>query len=45
MSRELVLPLIEERDIDEDVIWVNAGANRQALLLPVAMQGQLSYVI
>lgn len=33
ISRELVLPLINERDIDEDVVWVNAGANRQALLL------------
>ncbi len=33
ISRELVLPLINERDFDEDVIWVNAGANRQALLL------------
>src|SRR5215212_1053799 len=33
ISRELVLPLIDERDIDENVIWVNAGANRQALLL------------
>ena len=33
ISRELVLPLIDERDIDEDVIWVNAGANRQALLV------------
>ena len=33
ISRELVLPLIDERDFDEDVIWVNAGANRQALLL------------
>ena len=32
-SRELVLPLIDERDIDEDVIWVTAGANRQALML------------
>ena len=33
IARELVLPLINERDFDEDVIWVNAGANRQALLL------------
>ncbi|HEX7331011.1 MAG TPA: alkaline phosphatase family protein [Pyrinomonadaceae bacterium] len=33
LSRELVLPLINERDIDEDVIWVSAGANRQALIL------------
>lgn len=33
LSRELVLSLIQERDIDEDVIWVTAGANRQALLL------------
>jgi hypothetical protein len=33
ISRELVLPLIDERDFDEDVIWVSAGPNRQALLL------------
>jgi hypothetical protein len=33
ISRDLVLPSIVERDIDEDVIWVSAGANRQALLL------------
>ncbi len=33
LSRDLVLPLIDERDIDEDVIWVTSGANRQALLL------------
>jgi HAMP domain-containing protein len=33
ISRELVLPLIDERDIDEDVIWVSAGADRQALIL------------
>ena len=33
LSRELVLPLLEDRDIDQDVIWVTAGANRQALLL------------
>src|SRR5262249_34478196 len=33
LSRELVLPLIDDRDIDEDVIWVSASANRQALLL------------
>ncbi|HET9477838.1 MAG TPA: hypothetical protein VFO72_00740, partial [Pyrinomonadaceae bacterium] len=33
LPRELVLPLIEDKDIDEDVIWVAAAANRQALLL------------
>jgi len=33
LSRDLVLPLINERDIDPDVIWVTAGANRQALIL------------
>jgi hypothetical protein len=33
LPRELVLPLISEKDIDEDVIWVTAGPNRQALLL------------
>jgi len=30
---ELVLPLISDKDIDEGVVWVSAGANRQALLL------------
>jgi Type I phosphodiesterase / nucleotide pyrophosphatase len=33
LPRDLVLPLIDDRDIDEDVVWVTAGANRQALLL------------
>ncbi len=33
LTRDLVLPLINEGDIDEDVIWITAGANRQALLL------------
>jgi hypothetical protein len=33
LSRDLVLPLIKDRDIDEDVIWVTTGADRQALLL------------
>src|SRR5205085_9762260 len=44
ISRELVLPLIEDRDIDEDVIWVTAGADRQALLLSrTGVNGQLSF--
>ena len=33
LPRELVLPLIEDKDIDPDVIWVSAAPNRQALLL------------
>ena len=33
ISRELVLPLLDDRDVDEDVIWVSAGADRQALIL------------
>ena len=33
LTRDLVLPLINERDIDEDVTWISAGADRQALLL------------
>ena len=33
LSCDLVVPLINDRDIDEDVIWVTAGADRQALLL------------
>jgi hypothetical protein len=43
LSRDLVAPLLDERDIDPDVIWVTAGANRQALLLSRRDgQGQLS---
>lgn len=43
LPRDLVLPLIEDRDIDEDVVWVTAGANRQALLLSRRNeQGELS---
>ena len=33
LPRELVLPLIEDKEIDPDVIWVTGGPNRQALLL------------
>jgi type I phosphodiesterase/nucleotide pyrophosphatase len=33
LPRELVLPLIEDKEIDPDVIWVTAAPNRQALLL------------
>jgi hypothetical protein len=33
LPRELVLPSISDQDIDQDVVWVTAGANRQALLL------------
>jgi type I phosphodiesterase/nucleotide pyrophosphatase len=33
LTRDLVLPFINERNIDEDVIWVSAGTDRQALLL------------
>ena len=33
ISRELVLPLLDDKNIDEDVIWVSDDANRQALLL------------
>lgn len=43
LARDLVLPLIDDRDIDEDVVWVSAGANRQALLLSRRnAQGKLS---
>jgi hypothetical protein len=43
LSRDLVVPLLDERDVDPDVIWVTAGANRQALLLSRRdAQGQLS---
>ncbi|HJP90457.1 MAG TPA: alkaline phosphatase family protein [Pyrinomonadaceae bacterium] len=44
ISRELVLPLIDDRDIDEDVVWVTTGANRQALLLARhGANGELSF--
>jgi hypothetical protein len=44
LPRELVLPLVEDKDIDADVIWVTAGANRQALLLSRHdANGQLSF--
>jgi hypothetical protein len=44
LSKELVAPLIDDRDIDEDVVWVTAGANRQALLLSRrAANGELSF--
>lgn len=33
VPRELVLPQIEDKNIDPDVIWVTGGANRQALIL------------
>ena len=33
LDRELVLPFIDDKEIDKDVIWVSAGADRQALLL------------
>ncbi|HEY2964092.1 MAG TPA: hypothetical protein VGJ37_16850, partial [Pyrinomonadaceae bacterium] len=43
LPRELVLPLIEDKDIDQDVIWVTSAANRQALLLSRRdANGQLS---
>jgi hypothetical protein len=43
LSRELVLPLIEDKQIDDDVIWVSGGANRQALILSRReADGQLS---
>jgi hypothetical protein len=43
LSRELVLPLIDDKEIDEDVVWITAGANRQALLLSRRdANGQLS---
>jgi hypothetical protein len=44
LARELVLPLIDDKNIDADVVWVTAGPNRQALIL--ARQdpsGQLSF--
>jgi len=43
LTRDAVLPLINERDIDKDVILISAGADRQALLLSRrGADGQLS---
>jgi hypothetical protein len=43
LDRELVLPLIDDKEIEKDVIWVSAGANRQALILSRReADGQLS---
>lgn len=33
LPRDLVLPLLTDKNVAEDVIWVSTGANRQALLL------------
>ena len=44
LSRELVLPSINEKDIDEDVIWVSNSTDRQALILSRRDEnGQLSF--
>jgi hypothetical protein len=44
LPRNLVFPLLNERDIDPDVIWVTAGANRQALLVSrTDANGHLSF--
>jgi type I phosphodiesterase/nucleotide pyrophosphatase len=44
ISRELVLPSIDDKDIDEDVIWISNDANRQALILSRRdTDGQLSF--
>src|SRR6185369_3878702 len=43
LTRDLMQPLINERDIDPDVIWVTAGSDRQALILSRRdANGQLS---
>jgi type I phosphodiesterase/nucleotide pyrophosphatase len=43
LSRDLVLPLIDDKNIDADVVWVTAGPNRQALILSRQdANGQLS---
>ena len=43
LPRDLVRPLIVDTNIDEDVIWISAGAERQALLLSrTNAEGQLS---
>jgi hypothetical protein len=44
ISRDLVLPLIDDKNIDEDVIWVSNSVTRQALILSKRdANGQLSF--
>ena len=44
LPREWVLPLTDDKDIDEDVIWVSNSINRQALILSKHdANGQLSF--
>ncbi len=44
LSAPLVLPLLNETDISEDVVWVNGGKGKEALLLARAdSRGQLSF--
>jgi hypothetical protein len=44
LPRDLVLPLIDDKDINEDVIWVSTDANHQALILSRHdASGQLSF--
>ena len=44
LEAPLVLPLLDETEISEDVVWVNGGEGKQALLLARAdSRGQLSF--
>ena len=44
LSRESVLPLLDDKDVDEDVIWISNSSNRQALILSRRDgNGQLSF--
>jgi len=44
LRREVVLPHIEDKEIDPDVVWVTSGRDRQALLLSRRdAQGNLSF--
>ena len=44
ISRDLVLPLLDDKDINEDVIWVSNDATHQALILSRHdANGQLSF--
>ena len=44
LAAPLVLPLLNEKDISEDVVWINGGRGKEALLLARAdNRGQLSF--
>jgi hypothetical protein len=44
ISSSLLLPLLNDKDITDDVIWINAGDGKEALLLSrITPRGELSF--